>query len=305
MARNVPTGRLLTLALCLATAACARAAILPRLPSLPDDVRVERNIPYTQIEGVDPMLTSLDVYMPPNAERLPVMIFIHGGSWRMGDKRLVAFKPAAFTKRGFIFVSINYRLSPAVRHPAHVQDVAKAIAWVHQNIEKHGGDPERIYVMGHSAGAHLAALVSTDERHLEAAGAGLEVLKGTVLLDGAGYYIPFMMEEGEVGAKTIYAAAFGELFEVWEDASPLTHVAPKKGIPPFLIVHAGQRRTSRIQGERFGAALRDAGVEVTLVDAPDKNHLTVNYTIGRDGDELTETIFQFLNSHPQQKDGER
>jgi acetyl esterase/lipase len=272
------------------------------LPSLPDDVRVERNIPYAQIDGVDPKLTSLDVYAPPRGDHMPVMVFIHGGSWRMGDKRLVAFKPAAFTQRGFVFVSINYRLSPAVQHPTHVTDVANAIAWVRQNIEKYRGDPTRIYVMGHSSGAHLAALVSTDERYLKAAGAGLEVLKGAVLLDGAGYYIPFMMEEGEVGAKSIYAAAFGELLEVWKDASPTTHVASGKNIPPILIVHAGQRRTSRIQGERFGKALEDAGVEVTMVDAPDKNHLTVNYAVGRDGDALTQTIFEFLNSHPRRKD---
>ena len=111
----------------------------------------------------------LDIYTPkkPDAKPRPVMFWIHGGGWQAGDKSGVALKPEVFVDRGFVFVSTNYRLLPDVDMETLTSDVAKSLGWVHKNIAKHGGDPNRIFVGGHSAGAQLAALICIDERYLE------------------------------------------------------------------------------------------------------------------------------------------
>ena len=257
---------------------------------------VYRDIQYTTIPDSPAKLNQLDVYTPGTPGPHPVLVFIHGGSWRFGDKEMIGDKAVAFTGAGYVFVSINYRLSPAVQHPAHAQDCGKAVAWVHQNIAKYGGDPARLYVLGHSSGAHLAALISTDERYLKEAGASLSAIKGTVVLDGGGYDIPTMVNSGELFAKGRYKRAFSDDTNVWKDASPLNHVAKDKGIPPFLLVHAGDRKASRQQADELGEALKKAAVKTEYFDAPDKNHLSVNSSIGESGDATTKAILDFLDA---------
>lgn len=253
-----------------------------------------KDIQYTTNDGSRANLNQLDVYTPGGNGPHPVLVFIHGGSWRFGDKRMVGDKPEAFTKAGYLFVSINYRLSPAVQHPAHAQDCGKAVAWVYKNIGQYGGDPERIYVMGHSAGAHLAALISTDETYLAAGGCTLNAIKGVIVLDGGGYDIPTMVASGELFAKGRYERAFGKNKAVWKSASPIAHVAKGKKIPPFLLVHAGGRVASREQADELAAVLEKAGIKAEKFDAPDKNHITLNSSIGKKDDETTTAIFAFL-----------
>src|ERR1700754_5069543 len=120
----------------------------------------------------------LDVYAPQGAKNLPVVFWIHGGGWQTGDKKDVQLKPQAFTDKGFVFVSTNYRLLPSVDMATLIRDIAKSIRWVHEHIADHGGDPKRLLVMGHSAGAQLAALICTDDRYLKAEGVSLSVIKG-------------------------------------------------------------------------------------------------------------------------------
>src|SRR6185436_2816923 len=105
----------------------------------------------------------LVVYSPKGAKDLPVVFWIHGGGWQAGDKKEVQIKPQVFNEKGFVFVSINYRLLPAVEMGAINRDVAMAVHWVHDHIAEYGGDPKRMFVMGHSAGAQLAALICTDD----------------------------------------------------------------------------------------------------------------------------------------------
>ncbi|MBN9120344.1 MAG: alpha/beta hydrolase, partial [Planctomycetes bacterium] len=132
------------------------------------DVRaqdVKRDIPYVE-KGHERQV--LDVYSPPGAKNLPVVFWIHGGGWQTGDKKDVQLKPTVFTEKRFVFVSTNYRLLPAVDMGTLVRDVASALGWTHAHAAEYGGDPTRIFVMGHSAGAQLAALLCTDERYLKA-----------------------------------------------------------------------------------------------------------------------------------------
>ncbi|MEW6092703.1 MAG: alpha/beta hydrolase [Chloroflexota bacterium] len=266
-------------------------------PFIPAPMAVSLNVPYAEAEGVDPNLLSLDIYSPAPASGCPVMVMIHGGGWRQGDKAnedVAALKSQHFAAQGYVFVSVNYRLSPEVMHPVHVQDVAASLAWVYHNIWSYGGDPERIFIMGHSAGAHLAALVATDEGYLEANGLDLSILKGVVLLDGAGYDIPYMMDNDSVILRSIYEGAFGTNPAAWEDASPVAHVETGKNIPPFLLFYAGNREDSRVNSQKLADLLTDAGVQNWVVSAPDKNHGTINGDIGKDGDWVTERIMEFL-----------
>jgi len=260
-------------------------------------ITVTKDIQYATNPESRARLNQLDIYAPSTPGPHPVLVFIHGGSWRFGDKRMVGDKPEAFTATGYVFVSINYRLSPEVQHPAHAQDCGKAVAWVYKNIAQYGGDPKRIYVMGHSAGAHLAALISTDETYLKAEGCDLSAIRGAIVLDGGGYDIPAMVNSGELFAKGRYEKAFGKSKETWLNASPITHVAKNKKIPPFLLVHAGEREASQEQADDLAAALTKAGVTARQFDAPDKNHITLNSDIGEKKDATTKEILAFMEAN--------
>lgn len=273
----------------------SEAGLAPAIPPA-----MVRSLDHVYVEdAVDPELQSLDIYAPLSARAAPVMVMIHGGGWAKGDKGSAAVgadKAAFFVAEGWVHVSINYRLSPAVVHPAHVEDVAAALAWVHGHIGEHGGDPERIFVMGHSAGAHLAALVATDSSRLAAHGHELSMLSGVILLDGAGYDIAATMTEpsGSMMLERMYSRAFGDSEAGWRDASPSEHVAPGKGIPPFLVIHAGQRQLSAERSRELARALVTAGSEAVVFHAVDDNHGSVNREIGEAGDDVTGQIREWL-----------
>src|SRR5262249_27720845 len=133
---------------------------------------------------------TLDIHAPPTGSDHPLVVWIHGGGWRQGDKRGVQAKPQAFVDRGFVFVSTNYRFVPQVTVKQMTGDVAKAIRWAHDHAKEFGGNPNSIFVIGHSAGAHLAALVCTDDRYLKDEGLSLSIVKGCVPVDTAAYDIP-------------------------------------------------------------------------------------------------------------------
>ena len=187
----------------------------------------------------------LDVYSPPRAKNLPVVFWIHGGGWQTGDKSSVQIKPQAFMDKGFVFVSTNYRLLPSVDMGTIVRDIAKSIRWVHDHIAEYGGDPKRLFIMGHSAGAQLAALICTDDRYLKAEGLSLAIIKGCVPVDGDTYDVPAIIETAETRrrvhglpqAKFGHREKFGNDPAKHRDFSAVTHVAKDKGIPPFLILH--------------------------------------------------------------------
>jgi len=268
--------------------------ILLLLPHLVSAATVERDLPYG-----DHLLQKFDLHLPDNPTKAPVMVYVHGGGWRRGDKAAVGLKPAFFNGKGWIFASVNYRLLPEGKHPANVSDVARAIAKIHDTIAEKGGDPDRIFVMGHSAGAHLACLVATHPKPLEAAGKSLAVLKGVISLDTNAYDLPTLTG---TAMKPFYDSVFGSDPEVLKDASPQRHVAAGKGIPPFLICY------SRGMGERaepvrnaaaaaFRAALEKAGVSSEVVDASDRNHGEINQWFGREDDtKVTGKAWEFLGA---------
>ena len=152
--------------------------------------QVHRDLAYAEPKNER---QTLDVYAPAEGKNHPVVVWIHGGGWQAGDKTEVQEKPQAFVDKGFVFVSINYRLLPDGDDQEMAGDVAKAIRWVHDHAREYGGDPDTIFVMGHSAGAQLAALVCTDDRYLKAEGLPLSIIKGCVPVDGDTYDVPMQI----------------------------------------------------------------------------------------------------------------
>lgn len=262
---------------------------------------VKRDIPYA-----DPAHERqvLDVYTPPGATNLPVVVWIHGGGWQTGDKKEVQLKPQAFNDKGFVFVAMNYRLLPAVDMGTIIRDVAKAVRWVHEHAAGHGGDPKRLVIMGHSAGAQLAALVSTDDRYLKAEGVPPDVIKGCVPVDGDTYDVPAIIETAETRwrvhglprAKFGHREKFGDDPVKHKDFSAVTHVARGKGIPPFLILHVAGHPDVTAQAQRLGNVLREAGVPVTVFGAKETTHTKINADLGRSDDAATKAVFEFLGT---------
>jgi arylformamidase len=247
-------------------------------------------------------LQALDVYSPQGGKNLPVVLWIHGGGWQTGDKADVALKPRAFMDKGFVFVSANYRLLPEVDMEAIVSDVAKSVHWVHEHIAEHGGDPHRLIIMGHSAGAQLAALVCTDDRHLKAEGLSLDVIKGCVPVDGDTYDIPAIIETAETRCRAHglplptygHRVKFGNDEQKHRDFSAVTHVVRGKGMPPFLILHVAGHPDTTAQALRLRQVLRDAAVPVTVFAAAESTHKKVNDDLGRPDDPATSALFEFV-----------
>lgn len=273
------------------------APLLASLLALVQDV--EKDIPYA-----DPPVERLvlDVYAPKDAKNLPVVFWIHGGGWQTGDKSQVKEKPKMFTERGFVFVSTNYRLLPKVEMETLFRDVAKSIGWVHKNIAAHGGDPTRIFVMGHSAGAQLAALMCTDDRYLKSEGVPFSALKGCVPVDGDTYDVPAMIEtaetrlrvHGEPPPKNGHRQKFGHTPEKHKDYSAVTHVAKGKGIPPFLILYVADHPDVSAQARRLAKVLRESDVPAQAFGARGTNHNKLNDNLGLPDDPATKALDDFV-----------
>ncbi len=245
----------------------------------------------------------LDIYTSeePAGKSLPVMFWIHGGGWQVGDKSNVALKPKALTERGFVFVSTNYRLLPEVTMEELIGDVAKSLGWVHKNIAAYGGDPKRIFVGGHSAGAQLAALICIDDRYLKKEGVSFNVLKGCVTVDGDTYDLPKIIMTAEhrqalYGGKMFtfgHRQKFGNDPEKHVDFSAVTHVAKNKGIPPFLILYFPGNPDTRAQAQRLESVLKKADIPVKAYGKRDSNHSRLNNDLGKPDDPATQEFYRF------------
>jgi acetyl esterase/lipase len=236
---------------------------------------------------------TLDVYAPTGGKNHPVVVWIHGGGWQAGDKTQVQKKPRAFTAKGFVFVSVNYRLLPMATIKQMAGDVAKAIRWIHDHAKEYGGDPNTLFVMGHSAGAQLAALVCTDEKYVKAQGLSLSVVKGCVPVDGDTYDVPMQIRTVEKRRAERYRMKFGDAASQ-KDLSPVMHVAKGKGIPPFLILHVADHPETKAQSQRLAGALRAAGVSAKAYPAGGKTHDTINAELGLPDDKPSQELFAFL-----------
>ena len=261
---------------------------------------VKRDIPYVEAGHARQVL---DIHSPKGAKNLPVVFWIHGGGWQTGDKSSVQIKPQAFMEHEFVFVSTNYRLLPEVDMGTIIRDIAKSIHWVHDHIAEHGGDPKRLLVMGHSAGAQLAALVCTDDRYLKAEGLSLAIIKGCVPVDGDTFDVPAIIEVAETRWRVHglppstfgHREKFGNDPAKHRDFSAVTHVAKDKGIPPFLIFHVAGHPDTTAQARRLENVLKEAGIPVALYGGKETTHNKINADIGLPDDPGTKALFEFVD----------
>jgi arylformamidase len=259
---------------------------------------IKRDIPYVENGHVRHVL---DVYSPAHARGLPVVFWIHGGGWQQGDKSQVDLKPQWFMDKGFVFVSTNYRLLPEVDMGTLIRDCARSFGWVQKHISEHGGDPKRILVGGHSAGAQLAAILCTDDRYLKEVGASFDSLIGCLPVDGDTYDIPAIIETAETRLRVHgmpmpkygHRLKFGNDAEKHRDFSAVTHVAKGKNIPSFLILHVATHPDTTIQARRFAAVLTDAGVPTNVFGAKDTDHSKLNDNLGKPDDPATAALTEF------------
>ena len=273
--------------------------VVAALASAAQAQTIKRDIPYA---GVEDEKRTLDVYVPADAKNLPVVFWIHGGGWQTGDKSDVKLKPQWFMDKGFVFVSVNYRLLPAVDMATLTTDVAKSFRWVEDHITEYGGDPKRVLVGGHSAGAQLAALICIDERYLKAEGISFDVLKACVPVDGDTYDVPAIIEVAETRwrvhgmppSKFGHREKFGNDPAKHRDFSAVYHVAKDKGIPPFLILHVAGHPDTSAQAFRLGAVLKDAGVPVRTFGAKNTEHSKLNDDLGLPEDPATKALSEFV-----------
>jgi len=264
----------------------------PERPSqaavLAKDSVVKRDVAYGQHEK-----QKLDIYAPKDAKGAGVVIFIHGGEWTKGDKENVSFKPKMLNEAGFVFVSTNYRLSPEVKHPAHVSDVAAAIRWVRDNIRTHGGDPEKIVLMGHSAGCHLATLVSLDPKYLTDVKMKPTDLRGVVAWSGGMYDLADRVK-GEGMYPKYIKETFGEDEAAQKAASPMEQIG-KAPAPPFLFISIEKGNASHKASEamiaKIGAAKGKA--EGQLLEG--RTHFEANHLVGAPDDKTGDVLLQFLS----------
>jgi arylformamidase len=250
----------------------------------PEPAVDERDVAYAEVPGVDANLLSLDVSVPATCEPVPVVVWVHGGGWEVGDKRNPGTeeKRRLFTEAGYAFVAVNYRLSPAVTYPTHEEDVADALAYVDEHAEELRVDANRIALLGHSAGAGIVSLLGTDQSFLEDAGLEPDQLACTVSLDTEAYDVAGPASStGRQGA--IYENAFTDDPATWAEASPVNHVDGDEA--PFLIVTRGN--PARVEIARaFAEQLTAAGGDATLLDASPYTHEDVNRRIGTGEDDV-------------------
>ena len=229
------------------------------------EVKAVKDLTYYEGAEKDQAKHKLDLYLPKDKKDFPVLFFVHGGGWIHGDKDFLGLYSGVgrfYASQGIGAVIINYRLSPGVKHPEHIKDVARAFAWTVKNIEKYGGRPDQIFVSGHSAGGHLAALLATDETYLKAEGVSDKNIKAVISLSGV-YEVP---------AK-ILPQVFGTDEAICKKASPTENV--KAGLPPFLIVYADKDLAycDKEPAQNFYKALKDKGCDATICEIPNSNHI--------------------------------
>jgi acetyl esterase/lipase len=330
-------GRLALVALVAAVPACSLTDVPLWGPACPApsgawEVESVRNIAYYSGPGADDSRHRLDLFLPMGRRGYPVVVLVHGGAWMFGDKSCCGLYSAVgqfFASQGVGVALPNYRLSPGVKHPEHVKDVARALAWTKAHVAEYGGDPGRLFFAGHSAGGHLVSLLATDESYLKAEGLTTDDVKGVIAVSGI-YRIPVGNFDTTLGGATplafrideviplrgqgddpagkpwveaglplsvnMFGPVFGDDARVRADASPVSHVRP--GLPPFLLLSAeSDLPTLPDMAEEFRDRLREEGNDVCHLTIRGRNHNSVMFRAIETRDPVAAVMLEFIRAH--------
>lgn len=263
-----------------------RRAVADRAAALPDGVRLVADLAY----GADPA-QRLDAYVPPHPNGEAILL-VHGGGWRRGDKAsrpLIANKLAHWSARGIVVVSVDYRLLPQADPLRQAGDVAAALAYAQRHAREWGADPARFVLVGHSAGAHLVALLDADPALARARDA--DAWRGAIALDSAALDVDAIMRARH---PPLYDDAFGADPAYWRAASPSLRLTA--AAPPILLVCSSERATSCPQSRAFAAAARRLGVRAQVLPQA-LSHGEINDRLGLPG-AYTAAVDGFIASLP-------
>ncbi|MDY3561599.1 alpha/beta hydrolase [Gemmata sp. JC673] len=245
------------------------------------------DIAYRTDKDADKERHVLDVYTPKGKKDFPTVLFVHGGSWKSGNKNLYEVLGKSLAADGIGCVICNYRLSPKVQHPAHIEDVAKAFAWTRDNIGKYGGKKDQLFLCGHSAGGHLVSLLATDPQYLKAERCSAADIRGVASLSGV-YKI--------LHTERVFEVPFGKDEKVCTLASPLAHATGK--CPPFFIAYAdADFPLLDKMAEDMGAALKKAGSPFELMKCKDRDHYTIIVQFVSNADPLNKSFREFVQKN--------
>ncbi len=258
-------------------------------------VKKEKDIPYSN-NGIANLL---DVYHQRNIKKpQDVIVFIHGGSWNSGKKDTYWFLGRAFARKGKVAVIINYPLSPDAKYKEMAFDCAKAVMWVKQNIDKYGGNPDRIFVMGHSAGAHLAALIDADKSYFGKMGVQ-NPIKGLILNDPFGLniyeYLNIQLNTGDRHVPG-FLRVFGEDPKEWKAASPFYKIANISN--PYLLFMGGKTFPSiKMQTPAFRDEMKKLGKQVVFYENKNKKHIGMITQMIFGWNKRYDEIIHFMDKH--------
>jgi acetyl esterase/lipase len=270
-------------------------------PMIEPRCNVARRADISYVEGSADPKQALDLYVPylkpeddaGEASPWPVALFVHGGVWAMGDRADFANVGEALASHGILTAVMSYRLAPAAKHPAQIEDVASAVAWLAAHAVEHGGEGG-IHLIGHSAGAHLVELLALDGRWLAAHGLRLGQIASLVGLSGIYDLEQPFGDPGQDTGREYVERVFGPLGDTWREASPVRHLgAPGPG--RVLLVMAEHDYTGiRAQTRMFDAAMRKAGGHPRITEIAGRDHYDLVGQIGTAGDPTTEPIARFV-----------
>jgi arylformamidase len=293
------------------------------------EVATIRGISYYDGPQADLVRHRLDVFLPKGKKDFPVVVLVHGGAWMLGDNRCCGLYSSVgeyLASQGIGAVLPNYRLSPSVKHPEHIKDLACAFAWTKNHIGDFGGRPDQLFLVGHSAGGHLVALLTTDEQYLKAQGCRSADIQGVICLSGV-YRIPAGKADVFLGGNSplalrldemaplrassartetnpadragipfslnIFGPAFGDDPQARQGASPVHHVRP--GLPPFLFLNA-QKDLPMLpeMAQEMHQTLLAHGCESRLLKFENRNHNSLMFKAIEPGDPVARAIVDFV-----------
>lgn len=236
----------------------------------------------------------LNIYYPADTiDKKGVIVFIHGGSWSSGKKETYWWLGRNLARKGLVAVIINYGLAPEQQYAQMAQDCATAVNWVSQHISRYGGNPERIFLMGHSAGGHLAELINADPKYLHAAGFKGEI-KGVILNDAFGLDMNEYLSKAEHDDNYYnFLRSFTDNPEIWTKASPLNYVQQIKN--PHLIFYGEKTYPAiQLQSKRIQQLLTEQKVPSSIYPIKGKKHVGMISQMIFGSNQLYQKILDFV-----------